>query len=278
MIDHPTVDALRACRVHDAHLRTLAILCESLPDEDVHMAAYVAGVYGMWGGVDLPNPYTESTAQHDAWQLAYHNGRRQRARYPAFGADLTRHLGRLFHYNGDRTHAQCSAESPERPATKPQHKGIEAMLELEHRHLFDIEINVGAPQLIGLTPSGERRIVGVHGGRFEGPRLKGTVLDGGGDWILSRPDGALQLDVRITLQTNDEALIYMTYRGIRHGPEEVIERLSRGESVPPSEYYFRITPAFETGATDYAWLNRICAVGVGDRRAAGPSYSVHEIL
>ena len=46
----------------------------------------------------------------------------------------------------------------------------------------------------------------------------------------------------------------------------------------PDEYYFRITPQFETGSSKYAWLNKIIAVGIGDRQKAGPIYYVHEIL
>lgn len=149
---------------------------------------------------------------------------------------------------------------------------------LNSQLLFEIDIAVTPPQVLAGTPYGDRRIVSVTGGTFEGPKLRGTVLPGGGDWILARHDGAVQLDVRLTLQTDDEHLVYMTYRGIRDGPPEVIERLNRGEAVDPAEYYFRTTPCFETGSDKYGWLNRICAVAVGDRRPTGPHYTVYEIL
>jgi hypothetical protein len=140
-------------------------------------------------------------------------------------------------------------------------------------------IQVEAPlQMLGQTPFGERRIAKVTGGSFTGPELNGTVLPGGGDWLLLRADGALQLDVRVTLQTDDGALIYMTYRGLRHGPAEVMERLNKGEEVDPGDYYFRIAPFFETGAQKYDWLNRILAIGTGRRLASGPVYEVHQIL
>ena len=105
------------------------------------------------------------------------------------------------------------------------------MAELKSRPLFEIDLTVAAPQLVGATPAGDRRIFLVTGGRFEGDRLRGTVLDGGADWILVRPDDAFQLDVRLTLKTDDDALIGMTYRGLRHGPAAVMERLTRGENV-----------------------------------------------
>ncbi len=150
--------------------------------------------------------------------------------------------------------------------------------ELKSRHLFDIDITIDPPQNFGATPFGGRRIVTLAGGTFEGERLRGTVLPGGGDWLLARNDGALQLDVRLTMQTDDSELIYMTYRGIRHGPADVIERVNRGDPVDPSEYYFRTAPFFETGAEKYSWLNRIVAVAMGSRSPTGPHYTVFEIL
>ena len=152
------------------------------------------------------------------------------------------------------------------------------MLEIKSAFLFDVEIAIAAFQDIGATPRGHRRIAQIAGGTVVGPRLKGRVLPGGGDWIVLRSDGVLQLDVRLTLKTDDDTLIYMTYAGLRHGPKDVIDRLNRGETVDPASYYFRITPYFETGAQPYAWLNKICAVGIGDRRPNGPRYSVFEIL
>ena len=66
-------------------------------------------------------------------------------------------------------------------------------------------------------------------------------------------------------EDRDGAFIYVRYAGMRHGPPEVLARLAQGETVDPGEYYFRVAPMFETGAERYAWLNKILAVGVGDR-------------
>ena len=152
-----------------------------------------------------------------------------------------------------------------------------AMIETEH--LFTMPVEVEMPlQMVGATPIGDRHIAKVAGGSFAGPKMKGTILPGGGDWLLLRADGTLQLDVRATLKTDDDALIYMTYRGIRHGPPEVMERLNKGEKVDPSEYYFRIAPFFETGAEKYDWLNRVVSVGTGQRLASGPIYEIYQIL
>jgi len=152
------------------------------------------------------------------------------------------------------------------------------MAEIRTTHLFKMTLEVAGMQLIGATPTGNRRIGLVAGGTFEGARLRGKVLPGGADWIVVRPDGVTTLDVRLVLETDDGVAIGMTYRGLRHGPAEVMDRLNRGEVVDPSTYYFRIAVAFETAAAKYAWLNGAAFVGTGDRTPSGPIYDVFEVL
>lgn len=152
------------------------------------------------------------------------------------------------------------------------------MPELRSRPLFTMTVLLEPAQLDGPTPFGHRRIVIIRGGHFEGEKLRGVLLPGGGDWVLGRADGSLALDVRLTLKTDDGASILMTYRGYRQGPPDVLARLTKGEAVDPSLYYFRINPLFETASERYAWLNNVVAVGVGERLAEGPRYAVHEIL
>src|ERR1700748_533382 len=117
------------------------------------------------------------------------------------------------------------------------------MAEIRTTHLMTMTLTVSGMQAIGATPSGNRRIGLVSGGTFQGERLRGTVLQGGADWIMVRGDGSTTLDVRLVLETSDKALIGMTYRGMRHGPAAVMERLNRGDTVDPSEYYFRTSVA-----------------------------------
>ena len=153
------------------------------------------------------------------------------------------------------------------------------MDELKSRHLFDISITLHPIHEIGATPAGGRRVIPVSGGEFSGERLKGAILPhAGSDLLLARADGSFQQDVRMTLRTDDGAFILMTYRGVRHGSPEVNQRIARGEQVPPSDYYLRIAPFFETASPQYAWLNTIVSVGVGERLADGARYQVYEIL
>ena len=150
--------------------------------------------------------------------------------------------------------------------------------ELRARPLLAMRLDVRAPMPVIATPGAGRRIGVVTGGTFDGARLSGVVMDGGSDWQTLKADGSVALDVRLILKTHDDAFIAMSYRGIRHGAPEVIARVDRGEVVDPSEIYFRTLVQFETAAPQYDWLNHVAAVGVGQRRADGPVYSVFEVL
>jgi len=154
------------------------------------------------------------------------------------------------------------------------------MADVKSEFLFTMtaELARETVQELSGTPHGTRRIFHVKHGSFEGPKLRGQVLPGGADWLLVRPDGMREVDVRITLSTDDGQLIYMSYRGIVDFPGEVAQRMARGEAVAPSEYYFRTAPFFETGSEKYAWLNRLVAVGLGERTPTGVAYAVYAIL
>lgn len=161
----------------------------------------------------------------------------------------------------------------------PASADVNAMLPLESRPLGILSAVLdGSAQLLGQTPRGERKIVRVTGGNFIGPRLRAEILPGGGDWALTRADGVLELDVRLTLISDDGALIYLTYMGYRHASSEASARLARGEQVSPAEMYFRIAPRFETADQRYMWLNQILSIGIGERLPEGPRYHIHEIV
>ena len=102
----------------------------------------------------------------------------------------------------------------------------------------------------------------VTGGSFEGERLRGKVLAGGGDWVVANADGTFDLDLRVTLETDDGALIHMTFTGVRDD----------------ANHYVRTLPRFETAAPKYAFLNRLLAVGIGEIGQEGPVHAIEEIL
>ena len=153
------------------------------------------------------------------------------------------------------------------------------MLDVSTAHLFDVKIQVPVEEAVdvGNTPHGQRRVVKVTGGEFEGPRLKGQVL-GGEDWLLLCRNDVLLLDCRMMLETYDGHRICMTYTGRRHGPPEVMARMERGEEVAASEYYHRVTPLFEAASQEYAWLNGVVCIGIGHKQPWGGLYSIHHVL
>lgn len=147
-------------------------------------------------------------------------------------------------------------------------------LPLHTEYLFTMDIAVGAPQPV----SDGLRVVPVVGGTVTGPALTGEVVNGASaDWLRIEPDGTAHMDVRFTVKAASGALIYVQYSGIRTGAPEVLARLGRGEKVPPAEYYFRVAIRFETGDAELAWMNRVLAVGVGQRPPSGPRYDVYAV-
>src|SRR5688572_31754545 len=162
-----------------------------------------------------------------------------------------------------------------RPAPTASFSGCSSPLNLET--LFRAQITLAPAQELGETPQGRRRIIGITGGRFTGERLSGRVLPGGADWQVIRTDGVADLDARYTLETNDGALIYVRNHGYRHGPADILKKLSSGEDVDPKLYYMRTTPLFETGDARYAWLNRMICVGTGARRPNAVELEIFEV-
>ncbi len=141
--------------------------------------------------------------------------------------------------------------------------------------LCNMGLTVENAYLPGKTPIGNRRIIRVTGGQLQGDKLNAIVVPGGDDWITVQEDGTIIQDVRILLQTEDNELILMTYRGIRTGPIKVLKRLDNGERVDPEKYYFRTTPIFETASGKYNWLNRKMFVSNGIRLPDGVQYSIY---
>jgi hypothetical protein len=150
---------------------------------------------------------------------------------------------------------------------------------LPHKHLITLRLDVdsvGAAQ-IGMTPEGRRTIAPVTGGTFQGERLSGKVLPGGADWVRFRTDGTMMIDVRLTLQTDDGALIYLSYQGRFIGAADAMAQLAQGKTLEPDSYSLVTVVKFECGNERYAWLNDVIAVGLGEQSGFNPVYTVYEI-
>ena len=133
--------------------------------------------------------------------------------------------------------------------------------------LMRLAVDVGEVTSMGPGPLGERRVIGIVGGTFEGPDLRGEVLAGGADWQIVRKDGVLDLDARYVLKEQRGGLVRVTSQGYRHGPAEVLAALARGDEVDPAKYFFRTVMRFETGTPGLEWLNKTIALASAERKA-----------
>lgn len=138
---------------------------------------------------------------------------------------------------------------------------------LDAEFLFTLTAELGdaSHAMIRNGPAGTRFIVPVSGGHFEGPRLKGTIVPPGGDWVQSRPDRSARLDVRLQLVTDDGTPILMTYQGIGMPGED-------------GSTDIRTAPTFEAPEGDHAWLNTVQAVGIGSASGASVTYRIYALL
>ncbi len=140
------------------------------------------------------------------------------------------------------------------------------MLEYNLEHLFSYNATLDPPEVIGPLPEGGVRVnLYVTGGEVNGPKVYGKLRPVGGDWLFLRPDGVGILDVRATIETREEALIYTTYTGVGDLGEDGYERFLQGEL--PSTTSLRIVPRLQTAHPDYLWLNRLQCLGIGEFNA-----------
>ena len=158
--------------------------------------------------------------------------------------------------------AQTSSSLPGALASRAE-SAIETPRSPSFEYLGRLRAEIGTRTLVENGPQGTRTIVQIVGGRFEGPRVKATVQTPAGDWITNRADGSYRLDVRLTLKTDDGALILVTYNGIG-------QTTDAGASL-------RAAPLFETGDARYMWLTRLQAVAVGERAGSTVSYDIYAL-
>lgn len=133
-------------------------------------------------------------------------------------------------------------------------------------YVFSVRATLDPPQEQGEIDGKRKRFIPVTGGTVYGPRLSGQVLDGGGDWQAIGPGGLTDVWARYQIRASDGTVIGVTNAGVRTATPEVIERLTKGEDVDPSLYYFRTTTRFEVAAGPHDWLNRHAFVARGIRK------------
>jgi hypothetical protein len=124
-----------------------------------------------------------------------------------------------------------------------------------------LHLTTAATQDVGSTPRGRLFIFPISA-----VLLKATGFvakcSGGADWATATADGAFELISGATLETDDGALIYLTFTGVRDDARQ----------------YVRTLPRFETAAPQYDFLNRLLAVGAGEIHPDGPVHIIEELL
>lgn len=140
----------------------------------------------------------------------------------------------------------------------------------------DVHVTVGTPEDHGVTRVGHRRVIPVIGGTITGA-LEAQLLPGGADWQVIRADGAIEIDARYSARTDAGELVDIRTVGVRSAPAEVLERLGRGETVDPREYYFRASVMFETSAPGLRHLQDSVFVSSNRRDVDGVRYRVYRL-
>jgi len=136
------------------------------------------------------------------------------------------------------------------------------MLNYALDYLFSYHLRLNPPEVIGPVPDGMRANAYVAEGTLNGEKVNGILRAGGGDWIDIRPDGVAITDVRGTIETDDGALIYLSYTGVMDLGEEGYSQATQGHF--PKTAKIHTTPRLQTAHPNYRWLNRLQCVGIAE--------------
>lgn len=120
-------------------------------------------------------------------------------------------------------------------------------------YVCELKVTCDAGYSCGMTSRGERFIIPINGGTFEGPKMKGTVIPGGADYqLVDKTNGRTELEAIYSIKTDDGVCIHIRNCGIL---------------VSKDGFYFRTAPKFEApNDSKYNWLNNaifVCKPGFG---------------
>jgi len=141
------------------------------------------------------------------------------------------------------------------------------MIDYKLEHICSYTATLASqPEVIGPVAEGIRVNFYITGGEVSGPKLRGKMRPAGGDWLTVRTDGVAVLDVRATMETDDGVLILTAYQGTGDLGEEGYQKFLR-QDLPPV-ISLRVAPRYWTAHPNYAWLNRLQCLGIGEARLA----------
>ena len=119
---------------------------------------------------------------------------------------------------------------------------------------LQLKVTLGQAFSIENTQHGRRTVIPITGGTFEGPGIKGTIINGGADYQLANAQGRTELEAIYCIKTDDDIYIHVRNRGIIAGGQDA-------DGKPT--FYFKAAPQFEAPAdSKYGWLNNalfVCA-------------------
>ena len=112
--------------------------------------------------------------------------------------------------------------------------------------VMQLKVTLGEAYSVGETPQGRRTVIPITGGTFEGPKLKGEILNGGADYQMANGNRT-QIEAIYSIKTDDGTYIHIRNRGIIG---------SGTDSQGRPSFYFKAAPQFEApNDSPYAWLN-----------------------
>jgi Protein of unknown function (DUF3237) len=152
--------------------------------------------------------------------------------------------------------------------TNPDAKHLGPIDSLRLEYAFQIRIDF-SERVSFETPTGRRAYVPAVSGVIEGPRLQGIVVPhSGADFAANG-----HLDAHYMLKASDGAMIYIHNTGYLYPTDGKPLDRSDPSWGGDREFYFRITPVFDTPVGPHDWLTRTIIVGTG-KRHANPDYTL----
>ena len=129
----------------------------------------------------------------------------------------------------------------------------------EMEFVMQLNVTLGEAYTVGETQAGKRHVIPITGGTFEGPLLRGTIINGGADYQLVSVDGKrTTLEAIYSIKTDDGVNIHVRNQGILYSGTHALVNHS---------FYFKAAPRFEAPAdSKYGWLNNaiyVCAPSFG---------------
>lgn len=149
----------------------------------------------------------------------------------------------------------------------------------ELEFVFEIRATIDRDLHIGRGPDEQLTFTPVTGGTVSGPALSGTVLNGGGDWAVTR-SGTSELEARYLIRADDGSVIDILNRGYFRATPELYDLMESGEDLPESTpgLYFRTAPVFQTDAVPHRWLTENQFIGLARDESGQVCIRVFKVL